>query len=158
MNRKQLPKENEICYVTMKIDPNTEIEELGYLTSYPVEPSKFKEELGYYDEHMDLFRHLTVTVPIIDWNFSIDNLVSWRDINGWISVEDRLPDDGQEVLIVWNGGTRIAIADLVPDGRALFSFRFEHVDNAEWNAIYRYSGEIKFWQPLPPPPSLTKAT
>ncbi|MDO9893236.1 DUF551 domain-containing protein [Glaesserella parasuis] len=72
--------------------------------------------------------------------------------NGWISVDDRLPDDGQEVLIVWNGETRIAKADLVPDGRALFSFRFEHVDNAEWNAIYRYSGEIKFWQPLPPPP------
>ena len=158
MDKKQLPKENEICYVTMKIDHNTEIEELGYLTSYPVEPSKFKEELGYYDKHMDLFRHLTVTVPIIEWDFSIDNLVSWRGINEWISVDDRLPDDGQEVLIVWNGETRIAIVSIALDGRALFGFDFEHVDGAEWNAMYRYSDTIKFWQPLPPPPSLTKAT
>lgn len=75
-----------------------------------------------------------------------------KENNGWISVDDRLPDDGQEVLIVWNGETRIAIADLVPDGRALFSFSFEHIDADVWCAIYRYSGEIKFWQPLPPPP------
>lgn len=75
-----------------------------------------------------------------------------KENNGWISIDDRLPDDGQEVLISWNGETRIAIADLVPDGRALFSFRFEALDDEEWSAIYRYSGDIKFWQPLPPPP------
>ncbi len=72
--------------------------------------------------------------------------------NSWISVDDRLPDDGQEVLIVWNGETRIAIADLVTGNGALFSFRFEALDEEEWSAIYRYSGEIKFWRPLPKSP------
>lgn len=74
-------------------------------------------------------------------------------VNSWISVDDRLPDDGQEVLIVWNGETRIAKADLVPDGRALFGFNFEQTDENVWSAIHRYSGEIEFWQPLPPPPT-----
>lgn len=76
--------------------------------------------------------------------------------NSWISVEDKLPDDGQEVLIVWKGETRIAKVDLVPDGRALFSFNFEQTDEYIWSAIHRYSGrysgEIEFWQPLPLPP------
>lgn len=76
-----------------------------------------------------------------------------RENNGWISVDDRLPDDGQEVLIVWHGETRIAIADLVPDGRVLFSLGFYDIDGVNWTALYRYSGEIKFWQPLPPPPT-----
>ena len=142
MNRKQLPKENEICYVTMKIDPNTEIEELGYLTSYPVEPSKFKEELGYYDEHMDLFRHLTVTVPIIEWDFSIDNLVSWRGINEWISVEDRLPEPHKTVLVI--NSKEYFLAAISSDGQFYLS------------NLARVYG-VTHWQPLPLRPLLTKA-
>ena len=143
MDKKQLPKENEICYVTMKIDPNTEIEELGYLTSYPVEPSKFKEELGYYDKHMDLFRHLTVTVPIIEWDFSIENLVSWRGINEWISVEDRLPEPHKTVLVI--NSEEYFLAAIRSDGQF-------HLSNLA--RVY----DVTHWQPLPPPPSLTKAT
>lgn len=142
MNRKQLPRENEICYVTIKIDTNTEIEELGYLTSYPVEPSKFKEELGYYDERMDLFRHLTVTVPIIEWDFSIDNLVSWRGVNEWISVEDRLPEPHKTVLVINREG--YFPAAIRSDGQF-------HLPNLAW--VYG----ITHWQPLPPRPLLTKA-
>ena len=105
MNREQLPKENEICYVTVKIDHNTEIEELGYLTSYPVEPSKFKENLGYYDEDTDLFRHFSVTVPIAEWDFSIKDLVSWRGIKEIVSepvkhfvLVDHLDEGCSEVI------------------------------------------------------------
>ena len=98
MNKEQLPKLNEVCYVTVKIDPNTEIEELGYLTSYPVEPSKFKENLGYYDEDTDLFRHFSVPVPIIEWDFSIKDLVSWRGINDWNNIKDKAPITGSVVL------------------------------------------------------------
>lgn len=141
MNR-QLPRENEICYVTMKIDPNTEIEELGYLTSYPVEPSKFKEELGYYDKHMDLFRHLTVTVPIIEWDFSIENLVSWRGINEWISVEDRLPEPHKTVLVI--NSEEYFLAAIRSDGQF-------HLPNLV--RVY----DVTHWQPLPPRPLLTKA-
>ena len=95
-------------------------------------------ESGYYDEQSHV-----IEPP---------ELIKVNNFNNWISVDDRLPDDGQEVLIVWNGETRIAIADLVTGNGALFSFRFEALDEEEWSAIYRYSGEIKFWQPLPPPP------
>ena len=105
MNREQLPKENEMCYVTVKIDPNTEIEELGYLTSYPVEPRKFKENLGYYDDDTDLFRHFSVTVPIIECDFPIEDLVSWRGIKEIVSepvkhfvLADHLDEGCSEVI------------------------------------------------------------
>ena len=150
MNRKQLPRENEICYVTVKIDPNTEIEELGYLTSYPVEPSKFKEELGYYDEHMDLFRHLTVTVPIIGWDFTIDNLVSWRSINDWNNIEDKAPIIGSVVLCFnsENQCTFMGRVKYIVSEPVKHFVLVDHLDE-EYSEVI---GTAHFWMTLPATP------
>ena len=150
MNRKQLPRENEICYVTVKIDPNTEIEELGYLTSYPVEPSKFKEELGYYDEHMDLFRHFLVTVPIIEWDFSIDNLVSWRSINDWNNIEDKAPIIGSVVLCFnsENQCTFMGRVKYIVSEPVKHFVLVDHLDE-EYSEVI---GTADFWMTLPATP------
>lgn len=65
---------------------------------------------------------------------------------GWISVEDSLPIDGEQVIVVLGSGhTTIALYlrdDFIGD--------FHHLGGSEWNASCLFGAT--HWQPLPASP------
>ena len=76
----------------------------------------------------------------------------------WISVEDKYPEDLQEVNILLNTGeVRIALHSLgtpVSSGftkRHYFTGDIYHIDGAEYNCSC-YGDNVTHWQPLPEPP------
>ena len=76
----------------------------------------------------------------------------------WISVEDKYPEDGQEVNILLNTGeVRIALHELgTPGGSCFtkghyFTGDIYHIDGAEYNCSI-YGDDVTHWQPLPEPP------
>lgn len=76
----------------------------------------------------------------------------------WISVEDKYPEDGQEVNILLNTGeVRIALHELgTPSSSCFtkghyFTGDIYHIDGAEYNCSI-YGDDVTHWQPLPEPP------
>lgn len=77
---------------------------------------------------------------------------------GWISVEDRYPENGQEVNILLNTGeVRIALHEAGTPGGSdftkghYFTGDIYHIDGAEYNCSL-YGDNVTHWQPLPTPP------
>ena len=66
-----------------------------------------------------------------------------EDLNGWISVKDRLPEDGKDVLAYDSEYKEIVIASY-------------NSDYEEWDNLYDYLpvNEITHWQPLPELPEV----
>ena len=66
----------------------------------------------------------------------------------WISVKDRLPEEGQEVLAYWNckkgifNGNSVEVCDY-NDGRWWDFHRNRYLDTY---------GTVTYWMPLPEPP------
>lgn len=58
------------------------------------------------------------------------------DLNGWISVKDRLPEDYKEVLAYDSGHEEIVIT--------FYDSKFNR-----WDYGDQYVGEITYWQQLP---------
>lgn len=76
----------------------------------------------------------------------------------WISVEDKYPENEQEVNILLNTGeVRIALHELgTPGGSCFtkghyFTGDIYHIDGAEYNCSI-YGDDVTHWQPLPEPP------
>tara|TARA_B100000700_G_scaffold189815_1_gene209217 strand:+ start:64780 stop:65022 length:243 start_codon:yes stop_codon:yes gene_type:complete len=72
--------------------------------------------------------------------------------NGWISVEDRLPEKGDWYLVAvpspLQSGERIstmAFLDAVEDGEPLAWLAHNDADSDEWECVTH-------WMPLPAPP------
>ena len=65
------------------------------------------------------------------------------DLNGWISVKDRLPEDDKEVLAYDSEHKEIVIA--------LYDSEYEEWDYGDW-----YEGAITHWQPLPELPEVER--
>ena len=81
----------------------------------------------------------------------------------WISVEDRYPENGQEVNILLNTGeVRIALHEVgTPGGRDFtkghyFTGDIYHIDGAEYNCSL-YGDNVTHWQLLPAPPTTNPA-
>ena len=80
----------------------------------------------------------------------------------WISVEDKYPEDGQEVNILLNTGeVRIALHELGTPRDSFtkghyFTGDIYHIDGAEYNCSV-YGNDVTHWQPLPEPPTTTSA-
>lgn len=76
--------------------------------------------------------------------------------NGWISVEERLPEERQTVLIAIKNGRDYYIS------MATYQKHYEKMKQIEPN--YDYYGieevtldlnQVEYWQPLPQPPTIT---
>ncbi len=68
---------------------------------------------------------------------AIEELVGKTDRMRWISVEERLPEANERVL-VYHGGYGITVGHRYEDGR--------------WHIKQAYPAAPKFWMPLPEPP------
>lgn len=85
---------------------------------------------------------------ISKWNTRVCDISSLND--GWISVEDRLPQKNVEVLVLSKLGVDI-------DKWGSLSSRYAgtplaaHAENCEGFTNYGF-GEITHWRPLPEPP------
>lgn len=71
-----------------------------------------------------------------------------EDLNGWISVKDRLPEDDKDVLVYDSRSKEIIMASY-------------NSDYDEWDNLYNYYDylpvdEITHWQPLPELPEVEK--
>ncbi len=70
------------------------------------------------------------------------------DLNGWISVKDRLPEDDKDVLVYNSRSKEIIMAS--------YNSNYE-----EWDNLYNYYDylpvdAITYWQPLPELPEVEK--
>lgn len=133
MNKKRLPQIGDICYITFKVSETETTECLGYLDISQVED---EVEDGFIDEDGNYFKYF-FHIPAIDEYFEISQLVSWRDINGWISVDETLPEFQGYYLVFcpyWENKVCSVQFDL------------------DLGDFLDFSDEITHWQPLQPPP------
>jgi hypothetical protein len=74
------------------------------------------------------------------------------DVNGWISVKDRLPEIGQDVLVIKDGLYGLACREIV-ERKPLPPPQFNNIEIWEWNYGFEArEGQVTHWQPLPEPP------
>lgn len=59
--------------------------------------------------------------------------------NNWISVNDRLPEEGNEFL-TYNSDTKV------------YDIIYFHINEGTWNSIGEKPREITHWKSLPEPP------
>ena len=133
MKKQLLPKIGDICYITFKVSETETTEELGYLEISQVED---EVENGFVDKEGNYFEYF-FHIPAIDKYFEISQLVSWRDINGWISVDETLPEFQGYYLVFcpyWENKVCSVEFDL------------------DLGDFLDFSDEITHWQPLPPLP------
>lgn len=69
---------------------------------------------------------------------------------GWISVEDRLPDVDEPVILLLGDGS-------VTSGNREFHYEYansEHTNSENYYDAYEgiFTDDVTYWQPLPPPP------
>ena len=134
MKKQLLPKIGDICYITFRVSETETTEELGYLDFSQVED---EVENGFVDEDGNCFEYF-FHIPAIDKHFEINQLVSWRDINGWISVDENLPEFQGYYLVFcpyWENKVCSVEFDL------------------DLGDFLDFSDEITHWQPLQLPPN-----
>lgn len=67
-----------------------------------------------------------------------------KENNGWISVEDRLPDDPKKEVLAWLDYYQLA---RYSGGEWWYYYSDEYVENTGWAILHG----VTHWQPLPPP-------
>lgn len=112
-----------------------------------------REEITFHDfcvEELNIHSALAPWAVDHTWQFQqkrIDELQAKEKNNGWISVDERLPESGVGVLIASDAGTI---------GHAHYDI--PHFEN-DWYVhgwSTGYPGKVLFWQPLPPAPEQVK--
>lgn len=68
-----------------------------------------------------------------------------KENNGWISVEDRLPDNPTKEVLAWCGYHILA---RYSDDQWLVYYSDKYSENTGWTEEHN----ITHWQPLPEPP------
>jgi len=69
------------------------------------------------------------------------------EVKDWIPVAERLPEDGQEVL-VWIAG-RVEIMEYT----SIRGTEMPHFENADYHHHWtKYQDKIEYWRPCPLPP------
>ena len=110
------------------------------------------------DEDLGWNRAIDLCTNIINAHLSCENAVetarSFRDNDGWIPVEEQLPEDDVEVLV-----TYADIDDEQYTGIAITTYGYVHLggnklDLKEWKnpfAYFRSNYKVIAWRPLPEP-------
>jgi hypothetical protein len=97
---------------------------------FPKNWEKFIEDYSFKDKE-EVYTNGTVLVPV----FRIEQMVEHYFNNAWIPVSERLPEQGQEVII-YTGNI------LKP---TVMAYQF-------WNPKYDTWTHVTHWMPLPEPP------
>lgn len=98
---------------------------------------KLIDIITYYADFLDWERIDSIADTIMEKCFATDNNVG----GNWISVDERLPEDGRERVLVFIKGAYHIIGH--PD---VDTDRFVHGKWVRWN------GSVTHWMPLPEPP------
>lgn len=77
------------------------------------------------------------------WEEALDLAISTLERGGWISVEERLPEDFQKVLVFWWEHSEPMI------DTAFWQKDAKHFDGQHW---VRMEDKVTHWRPLPEPP------
>jgi hypothetical protein len=78
-------------------------------------------------------------------------------LNNWISVKDRLPELGQNVLVIKDGLYGLACREIV-ERKPLPPPQFNNIEIWEWNYGFEArEGQVTHWQELPEPPKEEKS-
>ena len=86
------------------------------------------------------------TGPFSEWlaEYLVDHLPTLTPPNEWVSVEERLPEVGQEVLVYWRNTSQKAE-----------HFELTHYDGDHWFLLDNTERPwivVVAWMPLPAPP------
>ena len=73
----------------------------------------------------------------------------------WISVKDRLPEEGQDVLVWYHGSYDVAYLQKVKPVK-LQPPQFNNVEMFEWCFDDFEDVDVTHWMPLPAPPEEEK--
>jgi hypothetical protein len=73
------------------------------------------------------------------------------DVNGWISVKDRLPELRQEVLVWYDNGYEVAYLQKFEPPKLQYP-QFNNVEMFEWCFGDFEDFDVTHWMPLPEPP------
>ena len=127
-------------------------------TEHPIDEAALWDSLGKVDKNqilhdlVDFNMYRTDGKPITEEDFNAAKMPSpLVESDGWISVNDRLPEDNETVL-VFNGNH-------ITTGYVLNEYRFVGDIPRLENRIFKHSNgldwAITHWQPLPPRPKTT---
>jgi hypothetical protein len=125
-----------------------------------------REETGRYWEWEKTTDEL---LRAFDWRHTIEGVDIWNDVdngnytpfrefhakqkqeetNGWISVDDRLPEDKDKVLINCEHGVTLAEYTKFTNGNSMW-WAIVAIGTYEDGANAK---NVTHWQPLPPPPA-----
>lgn len=73
------------------------------------------------------------------------------DVNGWVSVKDRLPELRQEVLVWYDNGYEVAYLQKFEPPKLQYP-QFNNVEMFEWCFGDFEDFDVTHWMPLPEPP------
>jgi hypothetical protein len=73
------------------------------------------------------------------------------DVNGWISVDERLPELGQKVLVWYDNGYEVAYLQKFEPPKLQYP-QFNNVEMFEWCFGDFEDFDVTHWMPLPKPP------
>ena len=85
----------------------------------------------------------------------MEKMVDVNSSSGWISVKDRLPEEGQDVLVWYHNSYDVACLQKVKPVK-LQPPQFNNIEMFEW-CFYDFEDvDVTYWQPLPAPPKEEK--
>jgi len=101
------------------------------------------KEIIEYSNKYKLFGEARIAIRAIEW--MRDRLSQLKPTEGWISVEDRLPEVG-ELILMYRESTAI------PDGYFASTGAYGFFKEGVWGNEEKDDWIVTHWQPLPAPP------
>ncbi|MES2285813.1 MAG: DUF551 domain-containing protein [Bacteroidota bacterium] len=107
----------------------------------PIDTDKLREEFNDFLGAMYIDKYCTPSNCDSVFNWFIAN---YKPQDKWISVQERLPKDGDEIIFRIPRETRKGVFIEVDDWKR---------ENAFCDGSFHFIPSVTFWQPLPQPPT-----